>query len=235
MNKFSYVGSELDIFALASNWKNYYRRLIEKYIGAEVLEVGAGLGATTRSLCRSEHSRWICLEPDPELANHITSLLNSNQLPGCCEVIVGTVKSLGENEKFDTVLYVDVLEHIEGDREEAKSAANRLKEGGYLIILSPAHPVLYTPFDRTIGHYRRYTKNSLSAAIPPNLKCCALFYLDSVGAIASLCNRYIFKSRMPSRKQILFWDRFIVPLSCVVDPLFRYGLGKSLIGVWQKV
>jgi SAM-dependent methyltransferase len=235
MNKLSYVGSELDIFALASNWKHYYRRLIEKYIGAEVLEVGAGIGATTRSLCQGGHLRWICLEPDPELAGHITSLLNSNQLPGCCEVIVGTVKSLAENEKFDTVLYVDVLEHIEGDREEANSAATRLKEGGYLIILSPAHPVLYTPFDRMIGHFRRYTKESLSAAIPPNLKCCELFYLDSVGAIASVCNRYFLKSRMPSRKQILIWDRVMIPLSCVVDPLFRYGLGKSLIGVWQKI
>jgi SAM-dependent methyltransferase len=235
MTQFSYIGSELDVFAVASNWKAYYRRLIEDYIGQDVLEVGAGVGATTRTLCRGERSRWVCLEPDPALAGRISHLVEDRQLPGYCEVRVGMVDDLEPGERFDTALYIDVLEHIERDREEAEKVARRLKSGGHLVVLSPAHPHLFTAFDARIGHYRRYTRDSLSAVIPENLVCRDLFYLDSVGAIASLCNRYILKSGTPTREQILFWDRVMIPMSRFLDPLFRYKIGKSIIGLWQKV
>lgn len=235
MTDYSYIGSELNVFALASKWKAYYRRLIEKYVRGEVLEVGAGIGATTRTLNRGGHRRWVCLEPDPELANQVRRLIEGGELPEGCEVRVGTVSEMGEHEKFDTLLYIDVLEHIEHDREEVKAAATRLKIGGHIVVLAPAHPGLYTPFDAMIGHYRRYTKESLDSVVPASLKRRELFYLDSVGAIASACNRYILKSGTPNRQQILFWDRVMIPLSRLFDPLFRYRVGKSVVGIWQRI
>ncbi len=235
MTDYTYIGSELDVFALATNWKAYYRKHIESYIGGEVLEVGAGIGATTLTLNRGGHTRWLCLEPDPALASQTSRLVESGELPAGCEVRVGTVGELEAHEEtFDTVLYIDVLEHIEADREEVAAAAMRLSVGGHLVVLAPAHPGLYTPFDAMIGHHRRYTKESLAAVVPATLKRCELFYLDSVGAIASASNRYILKSGTPTRQQILFWDRVMIPLSKLFDPLFRYRVGKSVVGVWQR-
>lgn len=230
----SYIGSELEIFALASNWKAYYRGLLSQYVGGDVLEVGAGCGTTTLSLSKCPHKRWVCLEPDEALAEKIAALRRSRLLPDCCEIRVGTVDDLGAQEKFDTVFYVDVLEHIQDDAKETRAAAGRLRSGGHLIVLSPAHPALYTPFDAAIGHYRRYTKGSLRKIVPNDLRARKLFYADSIGALASLCNRYVLHSAMPTRWQILFWDRVLVRLSRLFDSVFCYQVGKSVIGVWQK-
>ena len=61
MNHFAYVGSELQVFSQAVRWKKYYRKLIDDFIGREVLEVGAGIGATTESLCKGRMcDRWVC-------------------------------------------------------------------------------------------------------------------------------------------------------------------------------
>jgi SAM-dependent methyltransferase len=234
MTSASYVGSELELFALAFNWKNYYRQILAEYITGDVLEVGAGIGATTLVLCTGAHKRWVCLEPDPALADRIASLVQRKDLPDYCETRVGTVSDLAEHEKFDTIFYIDVLEHIQDDKNEAAIAARCLRPGGHLIVLSPAHAAFYSPFDAAIGHYRRYSKRSLAAVIPGHLQNLALLYVDSFGAVASFCNRYFMNSDMPTRSQILFWDRYLVPLSRFFDRLFLHSLGKSVIGVWRQ-
>ncbi|MCG6134179.1 MAG: class I SAM-dependent methyltransferase [Nostoc sp. LLA-1] len=234
MTNLSYIGSELELFREAKNWKSYWSLLIKRYIGNEVLEVGAGIGGTTELLCQRNHKRWICLEPDSALANRLNHSIVQGKLAECCEVKIGTLSDLHHEEKFDTIIYIDVLEHIKSDRQETKLAANHLKNGGFLVVLAPSHQWLFTPFDKSIGHYRRYNKKMLSDIIPESLECITLMYLDSIGLMASLGNRFILKSKMPTRKQILFWDKFMVPLSIKVDPLLQYSLGKSILGVWQK-
>jgi len=234
MTDFTYIGSELDVFAFASNWKDYYRGLIAEYIGHNVLEVGAGIGATAQTLCDGSQDRWVCLEPDPSLAAQISGKIETDDLPKCCTVQIGTTSDLAVAEKFDTILYIDVLEHIDSDEEELRNAFNFLSEDGHLIILSPAHQRLYTPFDAKIGHFRRYTKATLSSVIPEGLELCKLIYIDSFGALASAANRYILKSDTPTKKQIQFWDTKIIPFSRFFDAKLDYSVGKSVIGVWKK-
>jgi hypothetical protein len=118
--------------------------------------------------------------------------------------------------------------------DELSRAATLLKESGHLIVLSPAHQWLYTPFDREIGHYRRYSKKSLNEITPLRLRCVELRYLDSIGMLASLGNRLLLKSSMPTAGQINFWDKRLVPLSIFFDSLLQYRLGKSILGVWRK-
>jgi SAM-dependent methyltransferase len=234
MSNISYHGSELELFNQAENWKAYYRNLIKDYLGEEVLEVGAGIGATTRALCSHKQSRWLCLEPDPVMGDRLKSLIGTHELPSTCQVKVGLVGDLHPQERFDSIVYIDVLEHIENDRAELESACSHLKPGGFLIVLSPAHQWLYTPFDEAIGHYRRYNKNTLAAAVPEGLEGVELKYLDSVGVIASLGNRLVLKSNLPSARQLAFWDSLMIPLSRVVDWLLGYRAGKSVLGVWRK-
>lgn len=91
---------------------------------------------------------------------------------------------------FVTILYIDVLEHIEDDKEELKKASCHLKPGGYLIILSPSLQILYSTFDAGIGHFRRYTKKSLKSILPSSLKIERLLHLDTIGLLVSMGNRY---------------------------------------------
>ena len=101
-------------------------------------------------------------------------------------------------------------------------------------MLSPAHPWLFTPFDAAIGHYRRYTRKTLAALAPPTLVQERLDYLDSAGLLLSLGNRLFLKSAHPTAAQILLWDRRVVPVSRVLDPLLRRRAGKSVLAIWRR-
>jgi hypothetical protein len=181
-----------------------------------VLEVGAGIGANTKTLADLPRRRWVCLEPDPALTSQI-------ELPGGgYEVIVGITSDLDSCRKFDIILYLDVIEHIEDDRAQFARAAALLAPGGSLVVLAPAHQYLSTPFDRDIGHFRRYSRASLHAAAPEGLREQRLVYLDSCGALASLGNRLLLRSWLPTERQILTWDRFLVRCSRWLDPILRH-------------
>jgi SAM-dependent methyltransferase len=226
-----YVGTELELFATATNWKAYFARSIARWVRGDVLEVGAGIGTNTRELRTPAVKSWLCLEPDASLASQARELVAS--LPDC-EVVVGTTETarLGT---YDSVLYIDVLEHIEQDREELERAANVLRDDGFLVVLCPAHQELYSELDRAVGHFRRYDTETLTACGPAALALEKVFYLDSVGMLASLANRAVLKSGQPSVGQIKAWDRLMIPVSRLLDPCIGYKLGKSIVAVWRRV
>ena len=229
-----YIGDELTLFYHATNWKNYWGNKIMPYLGKDVLEIGAGIGTNTENLisCNSVDN-WVCLEPDPELAKHIEPKIASPQKHKL-EVNSCFLKDYTKRKDFDSILYIDVIEHIENEADELKLAVDYLKPGGYLIILVPAHDFLFSEFDKAIGHYRRYQKNMLKAVTPRELTQEKLIYLDSVGMFASLANKLFLHQKYPKLKQINFWDKTIIPLSKVTDKITFNLVGKTLLGVWKK-
>ncbi len=234
VNDYCYEGHELQIFAHAKNWKQYYARHLAPHICGDVLEVGAGIGATTNVLRRMDHESWTCLEPDPQLADAIGKPNGQAGLSITPEVVVGTLNDLAADRKFDTVLYIDVMEHIEDDSEEMAAAEDRLNPGGKLVVLCPAHAFLFSEFDRQIGHFRRYNKKMFAALTPAKLHLVDLFYLDSCGMLLSAANRLLLRSSSPTVGQIRTWDRVFVPISRICDRLLFRRVGRSVIGVWER-
>jgi SAM-dependent methyltransferase len=233
MPDFRYVGSELELFAPVHTWKSYWSRRIRPFIRGEILEVGAGIGSNTPFLDLGGNERWVCLEPDSQLIARLTENLKQTGRR-TYETVCGTLQSLDASRKFDTIIYIDVLEHIEHDREELESAASRLRVGGRLIVLSPAHQWLFTPFDAAIGHFRRYNRPMLRKLSPANMRIEQLTYLDSAGLALSLANLLLLRQSMPTRAQLRFWDRCVVPISQGLDRCFCGLLGKSIIGIWKR-
>jgi SAM-dependent methyltransferase len=230
----TYPGGELEVFRRARNWKRYLADRLAPHIAGEVAEVGAGLGAMTAVLCGARVTHWLSLEPDASMAAEIAGAIEDGELPATCRVFNGTLADIAEESRFDTILYVDVLEHIEDDRAELERAARRLKRGGRLVMLSPAHPWLFSPFDRAIGHFRRYRLVDEAHLAPPGVALVAAEYLDSVGLLASLANKLWLRASMPTLRQILIWDRLMVPSSRLFDRLAFGRLGKSVLFVWSK-
>jgi SAM-dependent methyltransferase len=230
----AYVGDELELFKGASNWKRYFARHLHPYISGAVLEVGAGNGINAQYLAAGNASitAWVLVEPDPELALQIDDNTRGLGLPNR-QVIQGIIDDVGARQ-FDTILYIDVLEHIEQAEEEIAKALQRLLPGGHLIVLVPAFNFLYNDFDRRIGHFRRYDKPLLLGQVGGRLAAVKLFYLDSVGFFASLANTLFLKKSLPSPANVRLWDRYLVRLSYLSDVLLRYSFGKSLIGVFRK-
>jgi len=230
---YQYAGTELELFAHARNWKAYWSSMIGPFVGDNVLDVGAGLGATASALSGRSYARWTALEPDPQLADRLRVALVDKSLPSYVDVRCGTTESIAAEEKYDTVLYVDVLEHIEDDAAELQRASQHLLPGGRLIIVAPAHKWLYTPFDRAIGHCRRYNRKDLDLIRPAVLSTVLFRYIDSVGMLASLANKLILKTAHATQAQISVWDRCLVPMSRVVDPVLAGRVGKSIICVYS--
>jgi len=234
-SEFSYSGTELDQAALAINWKAYFASRLTPYVIGRVLEVGAGLGGTTIRLRNSRQASWLCLEPDPKLASRLESTLRENSSFVPTSVVNGDITSLHADQQFDCILYIDVLEHIEADAEELARAAAHLAPEGVLVVLCPAFPILFSQMDYALGHFRRYTKSTLSAVFPPGLQRREVFYLDSLGMIASLANRLFLRQSAPNEKQVKFWDGWIIPLSRgFLDRLLAYSIGRSVIAVYSK-
>jgi SAM-dependent methyltransferase len=232
-----YVGGELELFAQAKNWKGRLARELAPHLGGKVLEVGAGLGGTTESLLsQADVASWSALEPDPDLFAELErkAAFLDRRFSAEVRALRGTLSDLDEDERFDAVLYVDVLEHIEDDRGELTRAAARLERGGKLVVLAPAHQALYSEFDRAIGHFRRYDRRSLAALAPDGMELVTLAYLDSVGWLASLANRWLLRRSMPTAAQIRTWDGVMVPLSGVLDRLLLGRFGKSVLAVWRR-
>ena len=234
MTEYTYVGQELDLFAHAVNWKAYFHARLAPFIRGDVLELGAGIGGTTRTLCDGNQESWLCAEPDAEMAERLRQTARDEPYPVEPEVLAGGLVDLDPARRFDAILYIDVLEHIEDDRGELERAKAFLKPGGRLIVLSPAFQFLYSPFDAAVGHFRRYTARSLAAVMPQDLRREKLFYLDSVGMLTSLLNRFVLKQGTPDIDQIRLWDRVIVRVSRFVDPLTFFSFGRSVIGIYAK-
>jgi SAM-dependent methyltransferase len=237
-----YSGQELPLMAQATNWKSYLAELIRPYLGPTVLEVGAGIGGNIPHLHQPPVRDWTALEPDPVQAAQIVG--------SGVRVVLGTLAALDAAERFDAILYIDVLEHIADDAAELRQAAAHLAPGGRLIVLAPAHPYLFSRMDAAIGHHRRYTMAGLRALTPrgcgpggcgpggcgsAGCRLERLWQVDAAGWFASLANRLVLHRAQPTAGQIAVWDRVLVPISRRLDRRLRFGFGKSILAVWRRV
>ncbi|MGH7783899.1 MAG: class I SAM-dependent methyltransferase, partial [Candidatus Binatia bacterium] len=214
-----YIGGELGLFSLATNWKRYVKAEVGTYLIGDVLEVGAGIGGTTAALHDGSARRWVCLEPDTSNAKQLGALVVQRWERNNTHVIAGSLRALAERPSFDCILYMDVLEHIQDDRVQIEAAARLVRNGGYIVVLSPAHQWLFSKFDKSIGHLRRYNKRNLRSLIPSGWVEKKMVYLDSIGFFLSLANLLALRQAMPSHWQIYLWDWLCVPLSRIMDRL----------------
>jgi len=231
---FHYEGSELELFQHATKWKAYWSRHLLPYVRGRVLDVGAGIGANVASLASERVSDWTCLEPDGAMVARMRARQARGELAANIAIREGTLAGLGPDESFDSIVYIDVMEHIADDLAEASRAMAHLASGGRLVLLCPAHQFLFSPFDAAIGHHRRYSRADLVALAPVGCRVELCRLLDSVGFFASLANKLFLRTAHPTAGQIRVWDRMMVPVSRIIDPLLGYRFGKTVIAVFSR-
>lgn len=227
-----YAGGELELFAEARNWKRYWSSVLRPFVRGRVLDVGCGIGANADFLWNEGVARYTFLEPDGRLLAQVPEHAWASDAQSA-ERVQGTTSDL-RGKQFDTILYIDVIEHIEDSRAELQRAHGLLAPGGHLLILVPAFQFLYSEFDKAIGHHRRYDKRLLKQELPPGMELLTLCYLDSMGLLLSLGNKWFLKQGEPSVRQIHFWDRSVVPVSRVTDKIFLHSFGRSLLAIAHK-
>ena len=152
--KYNYNGWELQSFDAANNFRDYQNKIIIKYIKGKVAEVGPGNGVNSE-LFLKRLKKLFLYEPSYKLYKNLKKKYKNKK-----KIKIFNSKFKKKSKKFDTILYLDVLEHILDHKKELNSAIFSLKRGGHLIINVPAFSFLYSNFDKDVGHYRRYSKKS---------------------------------------------------------------------------
>jgi len=220
---------ELKFFDAAKNWRKYQFKIISKYIQRNVLEVGPGTGNNLKYY-KNKASIITLLEINKKLARSLKKKFYKNKK---IKILNSNIHSI--KKKFDTIMYMDVLEHIKTDKKEIKKAINLLNPGGYLIIFVPAFQVLYSNFDRDIGHVRRYRKFFFfNLAKKYKIKLIELKYFDSIGLIFAIINRLVGTNNQNNvGLGIKIWNNFIF-LSKFFDFILKNMFGKSLLCVLKK-
>lgn len=204
---------------------------IETHLGTKVLEIGAGLGQISSQLLELNHS-VVALEPDPQLFKSLRALEKSSSITVFNSTLHGLATGL-EGNSFDSVLYVNVLEHIEHDVSELIEASQYLRSGGKIIIFVPALPSLYGTMDAVSGHYRRYRKQELKAIIElAGLHLDDLYHFDPIGVVPYWLLYRIFSRQKLGTGSVVLYDKVIIPLSQLTSRVFHHkGIGKNLIAV----
>ena len=139
------------------------------------------------------------------------------------------------SKRPDSVVCLNVLEHIKDDRLALSNMDSILGPGGKVILIVPAFKGLYGPIDANLGHYRRYGRRELAAlAGRAGLKVRRLNYMNSVGFIGWWMNARVLPRQAQSESQIMIFDRLIVPVMSRIESVVRPPFGQSIFAVLEK-
>ena len=224
-----YPGKELENFDKAKIWRNYIYFEIKKFIRGKVLEVGAGIGSFTENYMHLPEKLTLS-----EIDNSNLKIIKDKFENQDINFTNKTTKQL--EDKFDTIMYLNVLEHIENDEDEILNAFNKLNKNGFLIILVPAHNNLYSKFDKAIGHIKRYDIDFFENFSVKNSKLKKLMFLDAMGYFLYYLNKIFFKEEIyPSKFKILIWDKIFTPITFFLDKILLNKFGKNILYIIQKL
>lgn len=220
---------EFPTLELAANYRDALLAEFRPRLRGRVLEAGAGIGQFTALLLREAGiERLAACEPDPRFVERLRG-----QFPRL-ELIAGTIAAVPTAWPFDTILSINVLEHIAEDERELAAYRARLAERcGALCLFVPAQPEIFGTIDRDFGHCRRYRRSELRAKLnTAGFRIERLSYFNLVGYFAWWWNFRLRSRHGFDPASVRLFDRFIFPLQHAFESrLLRPPIGQSLIAV----
>jgi len=237
MNADSITISDLEIMSNANNYRNWMYRQIAPFIGQRVLEIGAGIGNFTellldRELVVATDKYGPCID---YLSARLGEQLNAMPIQVDIAELGGRIDQQFIEYGFDTLICLNVLEHVEDDLRALSNMHRALKPGGRLILLVPAFQFLFGTVDRSLEHYRRYTRKTLAPKLTQaGFRIEKTFYMNVIGIAGWFLNNRITKRREESKEQIKFFDQHVAPWAERIERLLPPPIGLSLIAIGIK-
>lgn len=222
-DQFIYSGRDnLIAMRAAVNYNQHLLALVTKNAPAGAvrwLDFGAGEGQFAHPLVQAGHS-VVAVEVD----RHLVQALRAKGVDTCEDI------ALIPDASIDYIYSLNVLEHIEGDVEILAALRRKVKPGGLMFIYVPAFQCLYSEMDQLVGHYRRYTRQSLeAAATAAGLRPVRSRYVDSVGfAAAGVYKLLPNAGGVITPAAVAAYDRHAFPLSARLDSALGAVVGKNV-------
>jgi SAM-dependent methyltransferase len=219
----------------AENYQRWLARTFAPYLGRSILEIGMGHGALSEYLATNRN--YIGLDIDGALVRHARTRYPDREFieadirgPGFVEQLAG--------RQTETVVCVNVLEHVADDRGAVHDMLSLVSPGGHLILFVPAFRRLYTSLDQLAGHLRRYTVHDVRVlfdAVPDRIV--RLEYFNPLGAVGWWLNGLVKHSSLEAEgvtRQVRFFDRVVLPMSRGLNKATRHHFGQSVLCVVCK-
>jgi ubiquinone/menaquinone biosynthesis C-methylase UbiE len=198
-----------------------------------ILEVGSGLGTISEKIIRemgpSAHMTLTDVSPTYVRSLKIKYSSFKNVSVSRMDLNIKEEYYKIGYEKYDSIVAINVLEHIREDMLALHETYKMLKKGGILIILVPCHKFLYNVIDRNIGHFRRYTKKELCDKVKEaNFTILSMHYFNAAGVVGWYFSGNMLKSAGISPTASRWFDR-LVPVLDYLDRITFNRIGLSLI------
>lgn len=203
-------------------------------LGQRVLEIGCGVGNFTVHLASREMVLGIDIVDECIQLHH----RNLGQYPHVSsrkmDIVSPDFLEL-KSHRFDSIVCLNVLEHISDDTQALRHMHEILPSGGRAVLIVPAFEALYGPIDASLGHYRRYSKRSLrQVGSNAGFETMESRYMNLPGFFGWWANARVFKRSEQSEAQIAFFDSKIVPWISALEDRLEPPFGQSIFTVLRK-
>ncbi len=234
-----YAGKDLEAMTFAVNYHRWILSIFKPYLGTRIVEVGAGTGSFSELLLEHPLQSLSLVEPSTamyqQLCGRIEKANPSARVRTYNAVFEKVADQIRASEQPDSIIYVNVLEHIADDVHELSIVNQTLDPGGRLLIFVPALRWLHGSFDRQINHFRRYTRLELEQkCFAAGFRVISSRYFDLFGVLPWFVKYRLLQSKNMEPGALRFYDRRVVPIARSVESRMTPPLGKNVLLVAEK-
>jgi SAM-dependent methyltransferase len=204
---------------------------LSRWVGSRVLEIGSGIGNMSQFFIDRE--RVVLTDTESAYRSALKNTFGNRANVEIIDLRLPEIPDALSDQHFDTIVCLNVLEHIEDDNASLTAMHNLLEPRGKLVLLVPALPSLYGSLDRALGHYRRYTRKSLRARYKENgLMMRHLEYFNMAGMPGWWVMGRMLRRELIPIGSLALYDKLV--------PLFRWErylplrVGQSLIAIGER-
>ena len=229
INTLHALDQSLDLLKDTYNYNHWIYSLLRGNLGETICEVGAGTGNLTRFFL--EAKRLLCLEPQIEYFDSLQKLAVTHLNLEVCNGDLDFWLREHQGGEFDSVVCVNVLEHIQDDLRAIMQMKEMLKKEGRVILYVPAAPWAYGQLDRALGHHRRYSKRMImNLAQSGGLEIKKMLYVNFVGIFGWFLHACVLKREVISPHSARVIDR-LVPYMSAIEKILPIPVGQSILAI----
>jgi len=230
------AGAEtLEIMEAAPKYNSWQFSRVAPYLGRRICEVGAGIGNMSTLISGRRPELLVLTDTDPYYRGVLQDRFVSSPEVVVNELTLPDASAGNRYQQYalDTVVAMNVIEHIAPDVEALRSIAAMLRPGGRAVILVPAFQQLFGSLDRELGHVRRYTRTSLSRRMREvGFRVERAFYFNLVGTVGWWVNARVRKVPRIPLAQLRYFDS-LVPVLRLEDRV-PLPFGQSVIAIGAR-
>ncbi|GAA2366191.1 class I SAM-dependent methyltransferase [Nonomuraea africana] len=213
----------------AKNYRQYEFDMVAPHVGRSMLEIGSGLGHFAEQFL-PRLDRLVVSDFDPYCVDQLRKRFADRSDVDVLHFALPDAVPM--EEKVDTVVMMNVLEHIEEDAEALRSLARVVTPGGRIIIWVPGYMQLYGDFDKKVGHVQRYTPKTLSSSVAKaGLDIDVIKPINFLGGIAWWAAVRRGGVGYPDPRLVKIYDRTVVPATRLIERFIRPPFGQTVFCV----